>query len=60
MACGPRTGPSCSRRCFNGAMAVRPWMVAPAVGGTLGFKLQWGHGREAMDGRTATSPVRQR
>ena len=37
--------------CFNGAMAVRPWMVAYGAEDrpTL-IELQWGHGREAMDG----------
>ena len=36
---------------FNGAMAVRPWMV-PTDLDTVGARmaLQWGHGREAMDG----------
>ena len=40
------------RSCFNGAMAVRPWMAHDAQGviGVCGV-LQWGHGREAMDGR---------
>ena len=36
---------------FNGAMAVRPWMAfsrAPPM--TPLQELQWGHGREAMDG----------
>ena len=36
---------------FNGAMAVRPWMEGPHAEGQLDFVLQWGHGREAMDGR---------
>ena len=35
---------------FNGAMAVRPWMVAASTVGMTGHELQWGHGREAMDG----------
>ena len=39
--------------CFNGAMAVRPWMAALAEGHALAFMLQWGHGREAMDGSPA-------
>ena len=36
--------------CFNGAMAVRPWMVAPHSAHSRLLWLQWGHGREAMDG----------
>ena len=35
---------------FNGAMAVRPWMVAARAGLHPEVELQWGHGREAMDG----------
>ena len=36
---------------FNGAMAVRPWMVGCGGPGVFGpAQLQWGHGREAMDG----------
>ena len=37
---------------FNGAMAVRPWMEMRRAErlARLG-QLQWGHGREAMDGR---------
>ena len=39
---------------FNGAMAVRPWMAAPVRGaGSRGRLLQWGHGREAMDGASS-------
>ena len=41
----------CVRPGFNGAMAVRPWMaVCAAGGGDVECLLQWGHGREAMDG----------
>ena len=36
---------------FNGAMAVRPWMATGADRLPIALKrLQWGHGREAMDG----------
>ena len=46
-------------RSFNGAMAVRPWMVAHKVHvGTPLNQLQWGHGREAMDGRNVCRPRR--
>ena len=44
------------RASFNGAMAVRPWMgsyLGIASSGPKG--LQWGHGREAMDGAICTS-----
>ena len=41
-----------SSKSFNGAMAVRPWMATTAALGRLDrTELQWGHGREAMDGR---------
>ena len=44
-ACGASQG-------FNGAMAVRPWMVCRRMGSArMVGELQWGHGREAMDGR---------
>ena len=37
--------------CFNGAMAVRPWMaVSEMICLPTAVVLQWGHGREAMDG----------
>ena len=36
---------------FNGAMAVRPWMAEGLGIVDLTEPLQWGHGREAMDGR---------
>ena len=40
------------RTSFNGAMAVRPWMGARAELAVADhIVLQWGHGREAMDGR---------
>ena len=35
---------------FNGAMAVRPWMVCGSKLPEPAVRLQWGHGREAMDG----------
>ena len=36
---------------FNGAMAVRPWMVVLRdLLVSVVHELQWGHGREAMDG----------
>ena len=40
---------------FNGATAVRPWMgeYDPETG-EADPGLQWGHGREAMDGRVAS------
>ena len=39
---------------FNGAMAVRPWMVVPInMEHVADLELQWGHGREAMDGAEA-------
>ena len=41
---------------FNGAMAVRPWMDVPKDWAASALpKLQWGHGREAMDGTRGTS-----
>ena len=51
---GTRRRPACrpARCCFNGAMAVRPWMVMEGDRSAVEIvKLQWGHGREAMDGR---------
>ena len=49
---GAERARSCAaRRGFNGAMAVRPWMAASENPDMRGAKLlQWGHGREAMDG----------
>ena len=35
---------------FNGAMAVRPWMEGQPAEVRAALALQWGHGREAMDG----------
>ena len=35
---------------FNGAMAVRPWMDRSSPRFLQWSRLQWGHGREAMDG----------
>ena len=38
---------------FNGATAARPWMAGALVPMLLQLLvLQWGHGREAVDGRT--------
>ena len=39
-----------ARWCFNGAMAVRPWMARACLVDRRAAQLQWGHGREAMDG----------
>ena len=41
---------SCRSAGFNGAMAVRPWMAINARAYRIANMLQWGHGREAMDG----------
>ena len=42
---------------FNGAMAVRPWMGSRREGAEgAAERLQWGHGREAMDGRAHDRP----
>ena len=50
MALRPTAAATRSRR-FNGATAVRPWMGDEAAErGTEVRGLQWGHGREAMDG----------
>ena len=35
---------------FNGATAVRPWMDDKNRVYGMEMQLQWGHGREAMDG----------
>ena len=44
---------------FNGAMAVRPWMGAGAAFSQIAtWLLQWGHGREAMDGGKKRLPAR--
>ena len=43
---------------FNGAMAVRPWMVRLGVELDAVGELQWGHGREAMDGRQEFNTMR--
>ena len=41
---------------FNGATAVRPWMDdCFHYPRTIANVLQWGHGREAMDGASARS-----
>ena len=43
---------------FNGAMAVRPWMADNAVASAGRIaELQWGHGREAMDGGGASATI---
>ena len=45
---------------FNGAMAVRPWMAAVHRLDGRNAALQWGHGREAMDGDPRALPPRRR
>src|SRR5437667_81741 len=41
---------SASRRRFNGATAITPWMTVPrTLAGALGELLQWGHGDHAVD-----------
>ena len=48
---GTATHSGWARGNFNGAMAVRPWMGNVwKVQYADGKILQWGHGREAMDG----------
>ena len=43
---------------FNGAMAVRPWMVSRSRYSLTNWcRLQWGHGREAMDGGRAVASI---
>ena len=43
---------------FNGAMAVRPWMVFQGLDEEVEHDLlQWGHGREAMDGLCLSDAV---
>ena len=48
-----------ARNCFNGAMAVRPWMGQCRHSlSVMSGALQWGHGREAMDGGCLTDVER--
>ena len=47
----------CAFRSFNGATAVRPWMdLKRHRNAARRTRLQWGHGREAMDGMLGWPP----